>query len=186
MNFRIIFFSTILTISAILSGCGRTETTSNKNVSTNTPTNAPVTNGNLTNQDVIKTTTPTPEATTNDAPTLMSVFKAYCDAKTKGDEAGLRKVYSAKTLQQFEKEMKEEGEESLVKYLEVDKVSTKMCEIRNEKIEGDTAVAEIKTEGMPNGIKVKFVKENGEWKLTTEIPDFENMKKSAANSNTAK
>jgi hypothetical protein len=61
-----------------------------------------------------------------------------------------------------------------------------MCEIRNEKIEGDTAVAEIKTEGMPNGIKVKFVKENGKWKLTTEIPDFENMKKSAANSNTAK
>lgn len=186
MNFKIIFFSTILITTAILSGCGGTETPTNNNVTTNAPTNAPVTNGNSTNENVITTNKKTPEPTTNEAPTLTPVFKAYCDAKTKGDEAALRKVYSAKTLQQFEKEMKEEGEKSLVKYLEVDKVSNKMCEIRNEKIEGDTAVAEIKTEGMPNGIKVKFVKENGEWKLTTEIPDFEEMKKSAANSNTAK
>ena len=169
--------------AAILTGCSGTETTNTSNL-TNKNANAPSENTNTGN--VITTTKKTPEPTTNEAPTLAPVFKAYCDAKTKKDEAGLRKVYSAKTLKQFEEEMKAENEKSLVKYLEIDQVSNKLCEIRNEKIEGDKAVAEVKTEGMPNGVKIVFVKENGEWKLTTEIPDFEAVKKSAENLNNAK
>lgn len=185
MNFKIIFFSITLIFTAIFTGCGGTESTNSSNQA-NKNVNVPTENINAANGNVITTTKKTPEPTTNEAPTLAPVFKAYCDAKTKKDEAALRKVYSAKTLQQFEEEMKAEGEKSLVKYLEIDQVSNKLCEIRNEKIEGDTAVAEIKTEGMPNGVNIVFVKENGEWKLTNKIPNFEDMKKSADNSNSAK
>ena len=183
MNFKIIIFSTTLIFAAILTGCSGTETTNTGN-SSNKNANMPSENTNSGN--VITTTKKTPEPTTNEAPTLTPVFKAYCNAKTKKDETALKKVYSAKTLKQFEEEMKAENEKSLVKYLEIDQVSNKLCEIRNERIEGDTAIAEVKTEGMPNGVKIKFVRENGEWKLTTEIPDFEAVKKSAENSNNAK
>ena len=59
-----------------------------------------------------------PEATTNNAPTLTPVFKAYCDAWVKNDEAALRKVYSSDTLKGFEAEMKEDKAKSLIKFLE--------------------------------------------------------------------
>lgn len=182
MRFQIFILVTILSLSFILTGCPSTPTT-NTNSTTNAPSNA-TTN---TNPNGISTpTAKTPEATTNDAPTLKPVFTAYCDAMTKKDEAAIRKVYSAATLKQFETDMKEENEKSLVKFLEVDQVSNKLCEIRNEKIEGDSAVAEVKTEGTPNGFKVKFVKENGEWKLTNESPEIKSVKEAASNSNTAK
>ena len=181
MRFQILIFCTILIFSMFLTGCTGEQPKSNVNANANQPANKP---GNS-NSSLTTTKTPT-EATTNDAPTLKPVFKAYCDAKTKKDEAALRKVYSAATLKQFEADMKADNEKSLVKLLEVDQVSNELCEIRNEKIEGDVGTAEVKTKGMPTGVRIKFVKENGEWKLTNEFPDFKNVKESAANSNTTK
>jgi len=182
MRFQVLIFCTVVIFSLLLTGCpGNPPATDNSAVKTNSNVS-----GNTGPDNRFIPTTPTPETTNNEAPTLKATFLAYCDAKTKKDEAALRKVYSQATLKQFETEMKEENEKSLVKYLEVDQVSNKVCEIRNEKIEGDTGVAEVKTEGMPNGVKIKFVKENGEWKMTNEVPGFEDMKKSASNSNTAK
>ncbi len=180
MRFQVLIFCTILIFSIILTGCpaGAPET----NGSNNSRTNVSNTGGN--NNSTLETTKKTPEPTTNDAPTVGRVFKAYCDAMTKKDEAALRKVYSQATLKSLEADMKAENEKSLVKYLEVDQVSNKLCEVRNEKIEGETAVAEVKTEGAPNGFKVKFVRENGEWKLTNESPDISSMKKSAENPST--
>jgi hypothetical protein len=182
MRFQILIFCTILTFTCFLTGCPSGEPTTNTNstVQTNTAANAPKTNS------AMETTKATPEATSNEAPTLKPVFKAYCDAMTKKDEAALRKIYSAATLKSLEADMKAENEKSLVKFLEIEQVSNELCEVRNEKIEGDTGVAEVKTKGMPTGAKLKFVKENGEWKLTNEIPDFEAVKKAAENSNTAK
>ncbi|HVE58396.1 MAG TPA: hypothetical protein VNB22_16305 [Pyrinomonadaceae bacterium] len=183
MRFQILFFCTILTFTCFLTGCPGDQPTTNTNSTngqTNTAANAPKTNS------AMETTKATPEALTNEAPTLKPVFKAYCDAMTKKDEAALRKVYSQATLKALEADMKAENEKSLMKYLEIEQVSNELCEIRNEKIDGDVGVAEVKTKGMPTGAKLKFVKENGEWKLTTEIPDFEAVKKAAENSNTAK
>jgi len=181
MRFQIFIVITILTLSFILTGCPSAPTTNN-----NSATNSANTATTNTNPNGISTpTAKTPVATTNEAPTLKPVFTAYCDAMTKKDEAAIRKAYSAATLKQFEADMKEDGEKSLVKFLEVDQVSNKLCEIRNEKIEGDKAVAEIKTEGLPNGLQVVFVKENGEWKLTNESPEIKSVKESATNSNTA-
>lgn len=167
MRFQILIFSTILTFSILLTGCP-----SNEPPKTNTTPNANTGATKPNNTGSITTTTPTPEATTNDAPTVKPVFQAYCDAWTKKDEAALRKVYSQASLKFFETEMKAENEKSLFKHLDADVVSNKLCEIRNEKIEGDVAIAEAKTEGAPNGYKIKFVRENGEWKLTNEFPDF--------------
>jgi hypothetical protein len=163
-----------------LTGCTGEPPKSNVNVNANQPANKP---GNS-NSDLTTTKTPT-EATTNDAPTLKPTFKAYCDAMTKKDEAALRKVYSAATLKIFDADAKAD-KQTLMEYLSADRVSNKLCEIRNERIEGDVGVAEVKTEGSPNGIKLKFIKENGDWKLTNEFPDFEKFKNPASNSNAAK
>ncbi|HEY8562009.1 MAG TPA: hypothetical protein VIL74_16675 [Pyrinomonadaceae bacterium] len=182
MRFQILTFCTIGIFSLLSTGCPGGEQPKANTNSINGQTNATAprnTSGLETNK------TPT-EATVNDAPTLKPVFTAYCDAMTRKDEAAIRKVYSAATLKSLEEDMKAENEKSLVKYLEADRVSNKLCEIRNEKIEGETAVAEVKTEGAPNGFKVKFVKENGEWKLTNEFPDFNAVKDSTKNANAAR
>lgn len=180
MRFQILIFCTILIFSIFLTGCPSNQPTPNANQNTNQPANK------AGNENSALTTTKTPtEATTNDAPTLKPVFTAYCDAMTKKDEAALRKVYSQGTLKSLEADAKAD-KKSLAEYLSADRVSNKLCEIRNEKIEGDVGIAEVKTEGAPNGFKIKFVKENGEWKLTNEFPDFKNVKDSASNTNAAK
>lgn len=113
---------------------------------------------------------------TNNAPTLTPVFKAYCAAMAAKDEAGLRKAYSAETLKYFEEDMKSEKVKSLVKFLEGDMGEGKICEVRNEVITGDKAVAEIRADSYPNGIKIEFVKENGEWKMTNKSPALDAVK----------
>jgi hypothetical protein len=155
--------------------CGSPAPANNSRVSDNS------TAGNAGN--TLVTTTPTPESTTNNAPTLTPVFKAYCDAMIRKDEAALRRIYSSDTIRNFEEQMKREGIRSLMKFLEDDRIE-KICEIRNEQITGDSAIAEIRADWAPNGVKVVFAKENGEWRLTNKAPTFESVRSS--NSNTAK
>jgi hypothetical protein len=171
---QITILSTVIISSVLLFGCGGN--------STNTATNGNVaTNGNSNNP--LETKSPTPEQTVNAAPTLTPMFKAYCAAMDRKDESGIKKLYSADTLKSFDEQMKAEGIKSLVKFLENDKLGAK-CEIRNEQITGDTAVAEIRGDSYPNGIKAIFVKENGEWKLTNRSPALDNMKPSTSTSTT--
>jgi hypothetical protein len=152
--------------SLLIAACGDSTTTTNSN---NAATNRPA-NGN-TNVNGLTPQTPTPEATSNNAPTLAPVYKAYCAAWVKKDEAALRKIYSSDTIADFERKMKADGIKTLTDYLSDDKASNELCEARNEKISGDTATAEVRTLGYPNGIIVVFVKENGEWKLTNRRPE---------------
>lgn len=181
MKYKIIFLIAILTI--FIYGC-----------TSETPTNTANTNtANKTAANTIETnnpleTTKTPEtSTTNNAPTITPVVKSYCEALAKKDEAGLRKVFSSETLKYYETEMKAEGKKSMVEYfMQTESPNNKICEARNETIQGDTAIAEVRTDSMPNGAKYKFVKENGEWKMTNESPDFQSVKQSISNSNTAK
>lgn len=153
--------------SLLIAACGDSTTPTNSN---NAAANRPA-NGNTNANSVLAAQTPTPEATSNNAPTLTPVYKAYCAAWVKKDEAALRKVYSSDTIADFEKTMKEDGIKSLADFLSDDKASNELCEARNEKISGDTATAEVRTLGYPNGIVVVFVKENGEWKLTNRRPE---------------
>lgn len=162
---------TVVLVSLTLFGCGGTAPNTNTAVNTNTSAN----NAN----NPLTTTKKTPEPTTNDAPTLTPVYKAYCTALEKGDEAGLRKVYSADTLKSLEADMKRDNIKSLLKLLEDEKTTAAQCSARNEVITGDTAVAEIKAPNYPNGFKIVFVKEGGAWKMTTRSPEIDSVTKAA-------
>ncbi len=177
MQRNFFLFVLIAVLSAMIAACG----------GGTTPTNSG--NGNTVannSNDPTATTKPANEPTTNNAPTLTPVFKAYCDAWVKNDEAALRKVYSSDTLKIFEQQMKEEKTKSLIKLLEAEKVSGTPCEVTNEEINGDTAVGKIMSNKFPNGIKIVFVKENGDWKITNRSPSLEAAKPTVTNSNTAK
>jgi hypothetical protein len=78
--------------------------------------------------------------------------------------------------------MKEEGVKSLVEFItSTDQVPDKPFEVRNEQVTSDTAIAEMRGGSYPNGIKIKFVRENGEWKLTNESPETDSVKQAANN-----
>ena len=173
MTFNKFLSLSIAFIFLFLAACGGNETL-NKTANTNT-VNAPVANSANTNADnPIATTTATPAQTTNNAETVKPVVMAYYEAlKTKND-AALRKVYSRETLMSLEKDAADEGKKSLVEFItELEPVPNKPFEVRNEIVQGDMAIAEIRSEQYPNGIKIKFVKENGEWKMTNESPEFQ-------------
>jgi hypothetical protein len=111
------------------------------------------------------------ESMRNDAPTLTPVFKSYCNAWADNNEAALRQAYSAETVRFFEAQMKVEKTKTLLKYLgDTDRVSPDFCEVRNEVLLSDIAFAVIRARSFPNGIHIKFVKENGIWKLTNKSP----------------
>src|SRR5688572_24837719 len=117
MRYKIAVVIAIAALSSLWTACGGpAANTTNVNVA-RTDTNNPV----------------VPPPPTNNAPTLTPVFKAYCEAWVKNDEAGLRKVYSAATIKTFESQMKEEKAKSLIKFLEAtDKVSGTPCEVSDE------------------------------------------------------
>lgn len=174
MTYNTIFLITILAIFAF--GCSSAETpgnTANTNQLNKTADNQSSNNP--------LETAKTPEATTtNNAPTLTPVVKTYCEAIVKKDEAKLRSVFSRETIKQYEADMKADGVKTLVEFFAgTEAPDNKLCEARNEKIEGETAVAEVRTDNIPNGVKYKFIKENNEWKLTNESPDFNSVKQSA-------
>ena len=183
MAFRMPILITGIAISGAAVSCGDAGTTTNTTSKNTTNTNTATTNQN----SPVAVSKPPQEQTTNNAPTLSPVFVAYCTAMEKKDEAGIRKVYSKDTLADFEKQMKEEGAKSLVEFLSIDQVTTALCEVRNQVITGDTAVATVRTAGMPQGnVKVVFVKEGNDWKITNRSPDLDAVKQTAPNSNSGK
>ena len=178
MRFFILLFLTVFLI-----GCGTSE---NSNTAANTkPSAANSVTSNILNP---LDTTKAPEAvTTNNAPTVAPVVQAYYAAlKTKND-AALKKIYSQETLKSLEADMKDEKKTSLSAFItELEPVPDQPFEVRNEQIQGDSAIAEMRGGSYPNGIKIKFVRENGEWKMTNESPEIQSVKQSASNSNSAK
>lgn len=172
-------FFILISLTILFIGCGGNSETINTNT-TNTAVkntaNAPVNSNNP-----LETKPITNEPTTkNEAATVAPVMTAYYEALKKKDDAALRKTLSAETLKSYEKDMKEEGETSLSKFItDLEPVSDKPFEVRNETANGDTIIADVRGGSYPNGIKMKFVKENGEWKKTNESPD---IKMSNANS----
>lgn len=162
---RVIFTSLFLAISVTFAGCGGGTNTNANNSGNVNNSNAP--KANSTNP--LATTTPTPEPTTNNAPTLSPIYKSYCEAMTRKDETAVRKLYSAEAIKEIEAKMKALKVKTLVAYLE-DDFTPGRCEVRNEQITGDSAIAEVRTESYPNGVKTIFVRENGEWKLTGRSP----------------
>jgi len=119
--------------------------------------------------------TPTPE-TVNKAETVKPIVDAYCVAMQKKDEGALRKIYSQASLKQLQADMREDGVRSLAEYLSNEPVGNQ-CMVRNEQVSGSAAIALVTTQTYPNGIQWKFVKENGEWKMTNQSSDFDAVRK---------
>jgi hypothetical protein len=183
------FYIFLLTSALLFTACGGTTETpkantnangknlSNVNGTTSSPSSSPATvpnNGQP--APIVKAEAPK----VNDAQTLAAVVTAYGEAlKTKND-AALKKVLSVSTIQSWEKEMKSEGKTKLAEYIASSEyVEGKPYEVRNEEVKGDEAVAEVKGGSFGVWSKIKFVKENGEWKMTDESPEINDIIKNA-------
>ena len=182
MRFNILVFIAILTITTFLAGCTSTETPTNSGNRNTTNANSNAATANSNNP---LGTTKTPEAaTSNNAPTLTQVVQGYYTALQKKDEAGVKKFLSQSALKYWQDEMKSEKKNSLLAILEDSESPVEeKREVRNESIQGDTAFAEIKGGSLGVWTRVKFVRENGEWKFASpgESPELEGVGKPPAN-----
>ena len=98
------------------------------------------------------------------------VFKAQTEAQKKKDGATMKSNLSKVSLEMIDKVAKAQNksvEEVLVMELPGVK-APQTFEYRNEKIEGDSASVEVKTELSDEWGKVPFVKEDGRWKLSLD------------------
>ena len=156
-------FFTLLFLTIFLIGCGSSE---NANTAVNLkPANANTTTANSNNP---LDTTKTPEtATTNDAPTLAPVVQNYFAALQKKDEAGAKKFLSQAAVKYWEDEAKTEKKPWFAYLIESEEPIAEKREIRNEKITGDAAAAEMKGGSLGVWTATKFVRENGEWKFAS-------------------
>ncbi len=158
---KIALFIIISIVLGALAGCGGTpvpNTNANNNAAPKTNSNGPA--------NAFETKKQAEGDKSNDAQAIAPVVSAYYEALKKKDDAGLKKVYSQAAIRELEAGMKSDGKKSLADYIESSEpAGEKPFEVRNEKIDGDTAIAEIKGGSYAIWIKWKFVKENGEWKL---------------------
>jgi len=178
--YKILFFTTFFVLTILAIGCGG-PTAPNANINAPLNTNRP--DGN----SVIVNPTPKPVAPTeNDAPTLGPVVHAYYEALKNKDDASLRNVLSQAMLKGLEADMKADKKTgSLAAYAAaLDRPGD--IEVRNEKIEGDKGVAELKGGAYAGWSKISFVKEDGKWKMSNESAEIQGVKPSASTPSTGK
>ena len=160
-------FLTLITTALLLAGCGTDTTTNvaNTNVANVNTNAAPA------NTAVLEPTKKPETATTNNAPTLAPVVQTYYEALKKKDDALLRSVMSQEFLKSIEADMKQEKKTGLAAYMaETDTIPEKPVEVRNERIEGNNAVAEIKGGAYLTWTPFAFANEGGKWKFTGGSP----------------
>lgn len=176
MRFQILFFITLLSFLFISAACENQTAVNNSIENKTANSNIAIVNSN----NPLATNKAPETAATNSAPTLTPVVENYYDALKKKDDAALRKILSQATLKSDEADMKTEKKISLAAFIsELEPAPDKPFDVRNEKIEGDTATVEIKGGSYAVWTPLKFVRETGEWKWTGASSDFESIKKSA-------
>jgi len=83
----------------------------------------------------------------------------------------LKSVMTQEFIKSVEADMKQEKKTSLAAYMaEFDSIPEKPVEVRNEKIEGNDAVAELKGGAYLNWTPFAFANEGGKWKFTGGSP----------------
>lgn len=180
MRFQNIFLTAIFIFLIALSGCTKTETPTNLSNQKTANANGGAANGGNPLETVKK-----PEAaTSNNAPTIAPVVASFYEALNKKDEAGVKKCLSQAALKYQEAEAKTEKKSVLAYLTEVEDPINEKREVRNEKINGETAVAELKGGSLGVWTPIKFVRENGEWKFASpeDSLSLQNMPKTSANS----
>jgi hypothetical protein len=116
------------------------------------------------------------EPTTNNAPTIGPVVQQYNEAlKTKNDQM-LRDTLTAEFTKSLEIDMKTENRKDFAAYVaESDYRPGQVLEVRNEKIDGNKGVAEIRGGAYKNWTAFSFALENGKWRFTGGSPELDNM-----------
>ena len=101
------------------------------------------------------------------ASTPTELFKTFYTAAKNRDADALKSTMSRASLAYAESEAQKKGQ-SVDEFLAAQGqyFPPNMPEIRNEKIEGDKATLEFKREGAANWSTARFVKEDGEWKVS--------------------
>lgn len=100
-----------------------------------------------------------------------NTLKALYEATEKKDAEGIKKTLSKASLEMLEgfaKAQHKTLDESLKAGLAKNTSSDKMPETRNEKIDGDKATLEVKTDTTGQWETWPFVKEDGMWKIALD------------------
>jgi hypothetical protein len=170
-RFLLSLLITIAAIGAVACGSGPAN-------NGNSPGNATAVNSNTvsTANSPVETTKKPVAETTNNAPTIAPVVQAYYDALKKKDDAALMNVLAAAFVKSVQADMKAEKKTGMAAYLaEYDTIPDKPVEVRNEKIVGDKAVAELKGGAYLNWTAFSFINEGGKWKFTGGSPDIQTV-----------
>jgi hypothetical protein len=121
--------------------------------------------------------------TLNDAPTFRPVVQQYWKALETKNDAMLRDTLTAEFQKSLEEDMKAENRKDFAGFVaELDYRPGQGLEVRNEKIEGNKGVAEIRGGAYKNWTPFSFALENGKWRFTGGSPEIDNMPPSNANS----
>ncbi|MFV0387315.1 MAG: hypothetical protein ACK5NT_01060 [Pyrinomonadaceae bacterium] len=166
----------ILAMAIFLGGCwdsGNEQNSANENA-----TNLAASNNNQTADSGghLVTKTPEPVKVENNAETLTPVVNSYCAAVKSGDDAALRKTLSDATWATYTKNAAGDGFKSVAAWLEDGEPIGNKCRVINQRLQGNVGEANVSTETYPNGISLKFVNENGSWKMTKESSDFDKVR----------
>ena len=175
MRSKLIFFTTLLAFTIVLTGCdgGAANTATN----TSAPNAAPA---NASAHEPLSTTKKPEAATTNNAPTLGPVVATYYEALKKKDDAELRSVLTQDFIKTLETDMKAEKKTRLATYLaETESIPEQPVEVRNEQINGNKGVAEIRGGVYKTWTPFSFANEGGKWKLTGGSSDLQTVQQSA-------
>lgn len=108
-------------------------------------------------------------------------MKNFVEASQKKDVEGVKKTLSAGTIKMMEGLAKMQGKtlDQTIKESDAGESEYKqMPEMRNEKIEGNTATLEVKNEKTSEWDTLYFVKESDEWKIALDKSLEEIFKKS--------
>jgi hypothetical protein len=96
-------------------------------------------------------------------------------------------VFTADFVKRAEDDMRRANRKDLAGFLaEYDTIPDKPIEVRNEKIDGNKAVAEIRGGAYLKWTQFTFEKEDGKWKFNGGSADLDAVKESVSNSNSAK
>lgn len=131
-------------------------------------TNTGSTTTNTSNTAVVNNNTATPpdKPSTGSLATPAEAYKTAYAARKKGDIEMLKKVFSKDVLEFFEmmgKDEKKTLDDQLKELVKEPQASSD--EVRNEKITGDTATIEYKTDET-TWKTMDFIKEGNDWKMT--------------------
>ncbi len=177
MRFQNLLYIFIFTLSIFLLGCPGEEPKTpeaNENVSNSNTTAEQSDNSN----NPLKTDAQAPRTEEKVAETLKPVVDAYCAAINKGDDAALKNIYSQASWNALSADARFEGK-TVSKYLGESEPIGNQCKVINERISGEVAEAIVITQTYPKGVPLKFVKENGSWKMTNQSSDFDAVRKNS-------